>query len=75
LPAGRILPASEIKGRHTLAEIGQQAAVPLDTLLAALNLPADIDPNTAVKDLVSSGAVSEIQVVRDAVAELQAAGQ
>jgi hypothetical protein len=73
LPAGQILPASEIKGRHTLAEIAQQAAVPLDALLAALNLPAEFDPNTPIKDLVSTGAVSEIQVVRDAVAGLQAA--
>jgi hypothetical protein len=73
LPAGQVLPASEIKGRHTLAEIAQQAVVPLDGLLAALGLPAEFDPNTPVKDLVSSGAVAEIQVVRDAVAKLQAA--
>jgi hypothetical protein len=75
LPAGQILPAGEIKGRHTLAEIAQQAAVPLDALLAALSLPAEFDPNTPVKDLVSTGAVAEIQVVRDAVAQLQAAAQ
>jgi hypothetical protein len=75
LPAGQILPAGEIKGRHTLAEIAQQAAVPLDALLAALSLPAEFDPHTPVKDLVSTGAVSEIQVVRDAVAQLQAAAQ
>lgn len=73
LPAGQVLPASEIKGRHTLAEIAQQAAVPLDGLLAALGLPADFDPNTQVKDLASSGAVAEVQAVRDAVAGLQAA--
>ncbi len=73
LPAGQVLPASEIKGRHTLAEIAQQAAVPLDGLLAALGLPAGFDPNTAVKDLASSGAVAEVQAVRDAVARLQAA--
>lgn len=74
LPPGQILPASEIKGRHTLAEIARQAAVPLDALLTALNLPADFDPNTPVKDLVSSGAVAEIQAVRDAVGDLQAIG-
>lgn len=72
LPPGQILPAAEIKGRHTLAEIAQQAAVPLDDLIVALNLPAGVDPNTRVTDLVSSGAVAEVQTVRDAVAELQA---
>jgi hypothetical protein len=69
------LPASEIKGRHTLADIGQQAAVPLDGLLAALELPAEFDLNAPVKDLLSSGAVADIQAVRDAVAKLQAAAQ
>jgi len=75
LPPGQILPASEIKGRNTLAEIAAQAAVPLDRLIAALGLPAQVDPNTQVKDLVDSGAVAEVQTVRDAVTELQAAGQ
>lgn len=72
LPPGQILPAAEIKGRHTLAEIAQQTAVPLDDLIVALKLPAEVDPNTRVTDLVSSGAVTEVQIVRDAVAELQA---
>ena len=72
LPPGQILPAAEIKGRHTLVEIAQQSAVPLDELIVALNLPVGVDPNTQVKDLVSSGAVAEVQTVRDAVAELQA---
>lgn len=71
LPPGLILPAGEIKGRHTLADIAQQAAVPLDELIVALRLPAGVDPNTQVKDLVSSGAVAEVQTVRDVVAELQ----
>jgi hypothetical protein len=72
LPPGQILPAAEIKGRHTLVEIAQQSAVPLDELIVALNLPVGVDPNTQVKDLVSSGAVAEVQTVRDAVTELQA---
>ena len=46
--------------------------MPLDELIVALRLPAGVDPNTRVKDLVSSGAVAEVQTVRDAVAELQA---
>lgn len=72
LPPGQILLASEIKGRHTLTEIAQQSAVSLDKLIAALHLPTAVDPNTRVTDLVSSGAVVEVQTVRDAVAELQA---
>ena len=72
LPPGQILPAGEIKGRHTLAEIAQQSAVPLEELIVALSLPVGVDPNTQVTDLVSSGAVAEVQTVRDAVAVLQA---
>jgi hypothetical protein len=71
LPAGQILPASEIKGRHTLNDIAGQCQVDLAELLAALNLPADTDLNLALKDLVEQGVISEIQVVRDAVAKLQ----
>ena len=72
LPAGQILPADQIKGRMTLAEISAQCAVPLDQLLAALNLPANLDPTLKVKDLVGRGLVSEVTVVQTAVAALQA---
>ena len=72
LPPGQILPAAEIKGRHTLAEIAQQSAVPLEELIVALNLPVGVDPNSRITDLVSNGAVAEVQTVRDAVAVLQA---
>lgn len=72
VPSGQVLAASEIKGRHTLAEIAQQCAVPLDQLYAALNLPADFDSNTQVSSLTSLGLVAEVQTVRDAVATLQA---
>ena len=72
LPPGQILPAAEIKGRHTLAEIAQQSAVPLEELIVALNLPVGVDPDIRITDLVSNGAVAEVQTVRDAVAVLQA---
>lgn len=75
LPPGQILPAAEIKGRLTLAEIAEQAAVPLDKLLASLNLPADFNPDTQVMTLITDGKLDEIQTVRDVVAALQAAGQ
>jgi len=70
-PEGTILAASEIKGRHTLLEITDQCQVPLDALLAGLNLPADADPNLAIKDLASSGAIESVEVVRDVVLRLQ----
>lgn len=72
LPSGQILSASDIKGRHTLAEIAQQCAVPLDQLYVALNLPADFDSTTQISSLTSLGLVAEVQAVRDAVAALQA---
>jgi hypothetical protein len=71
LPPGQILPASEIKGRHTLQQITDQCQVALIDLLAALDLPADTDPSAAVKDLVEQGKISEIQVIRDVVTALQ----
>lgn len=55
LPAGQVLPASQIKGRHTLADISTQCAVPFDTLLKALDLPADTPPTTQVKTLFETG--------------------
>jgi hypothetical protein len=71
LPPGQILPAGQIKGRLTLREVAEQCAVPLDKLLAALNLPADTDPNTGLKDLISSGQIADVEPVRVAVAKLQ----
>jgi hypothetical protein len=71
LPAGQILPADQIKGRMTLRDVADQCAVPLDQLLIALNLPADLDPNTGLKDLISSGKIADVDPVRVAVAKLQ----
>ena len=68
---GQVLPADQIKGRLTLREVSEQCVVPFDQLLAALNLPPDTDPNVAIKDLISQGTLSEITVVKDAVAKLQ----
>jgi len=71
VPEGGILAGSDIKGRHTLQEISDQAKVPLPDLLKALGLPADIEPGTAVKDLIQSEAVPDIETVRSAVTALQ----
>ena len=72
LPPGQVLPADQIKGRMTLREVADQCAVPFDQLLAALNLPLDTDANVAIKDLISQGTLSEVTMVKDAVAKLQA---
>jgi hypothetical protein len=71
LPPGQILPADQIKGRMTLRDVSDQCAVPLDQLLAALNLPPDTDPNLALKDLISQGKLSEVTAVKSAAAQLQ----
>ena len=63
--------ALDIKGRHTLQEIADATGIDLTDLLAALELPADTDPGTAVRDLVEAGLVSEVEEIRTAVAELQ----
>ena len=71
LPAGTYLAAVDIKGRTTLKEIIQNGLVDKDALLQALALPADINLNITAKDLVGQGTITEIQIIRDVVAELQ----
>jgi hypothetical protein len=71
LPAGQILPANQIKGKLTLQQVSDQCAVPLEALLTELGLPATTNPNTALKDLVSQGALTEVTQVQTAVAKLQ----
>ena len=71
LPPGQVLSYEQIKGKMTLQEIADQCAVPLAELLAALTLPANTNPATAVKSLVADGTVAEVAAVRDAVRVLQ----
>jgi hypothetical protein len=71
LPPGQVLPADQIKGRMTLREVSDQCAVPLDQLLTALNLPSNADSNVAIKDLINTGTLTEVTVVKDVVAKLQ----
>lgn len=63
--------AMDIKGRHTLQEVADGTGVELAELLAALKLPAETDPHTAMRDLVEGGLISEIEAVRTEVAALQ----
>ncbi len=72
LPPGQILPADQIKGKMTLQQVSEQCAVPLEALLKELGLPAATNADTAIKDLVSQGALSEVIQVQTTVAKLQA---
>lgn len=69
---GELLTGVDVKGKHTLQEIADQAQVPLAELLAALNLPADSEPSAAVRDLVEQGQIADVDAVRAAVTALQA---
>ena len=51
LPAGQVLPASQIKGTMTLRDVSQQCGVPFDKMLAAAKLPAGTNPEIQVKSL------------------------
>ena len=72
LPAGQILAADQIKGKMTLKEVSDQCAVPLVQLMADLKFASNTDPNTAIKDLISQGKLTEVTDVQKAVAALQA---
>ena len=72
LPAGQILPAAQIKGKLTLQQVSDQCAVPLVALLEELGLPMTTNADTALKDLISQGALTDVTQVQTAVAELQA---
>ncbi|MBN1399303.1 MAG: hypothetical protein JXA74_00605 [Anaerolineae bacterium] len=72
LPAGSTLPAAEIKGRMTLREVSQGTGMPLDELYAALNLPRELDADTALRDISAQVAGFETSVVREVVEAYQA---
>lgn len=67
--AGQLSPA-DIEGRMTLREVSAGTGIPLDALLEAAGLPANTSPNLALKDLVSQIDGFEVQIIRDAVAQL-----
>jgi hypothetical protein len=70
LPAGQVLPAAEIKGRMTIREVSASCAVPLEALLDALNLQAT-KSDTEIKDLVDTGDLIDVTLVRDVTSNLQ----
>ncbi len=72
LPAdGSPLPAAEIKGRMTLQEVSDLCQVPMETLVAELDLPADVDSQILLRDLANQSGV-EVLTVRQVVESYQA---
>jgi hypothetical protein len=71
LPAGAVLPAAEIKGRMTLREVSELCGVPLETLMAELNLPERLSPDTVLRDVKPQVPDFEVSRVREVVAALQ----
>jgi hypothetical protein len=72
LPTGEILPADQFKGKMSLREVSVQCAVPIDQMILGLNIPADTNPDTLIKDLISQGKINEVTAVQQAIATLQA---
>lgn len=70
LPPGVTLSVDQIKGSMTLRQVSEQTGVPLGAILEALKLPADVGVDTALKDLISAGKLTEVTQVRDAVTRL-----
>ncbi|MEO6063576.1 MAG: hypothetical protein ABIQ99_16725 [Thermoflexales bacterium] len=71
LPPGVTLTVDQIKGSSTLRLVSEQTGVSLGAILEALALPADVGVDTAIKDLISAGKLTEVTQVRDAVTRLQ----
>ena len=68
---GSRLPGSEIKGRMTLQEVLDHCQVPLETLVAELGLPDDVDTRLWMRDLANQYGI-EVGTVREVVDRYQA---
>jgi hypothetical protein len=68
---GSPLPSTEIKGRMTLQEVIDLCQVPLDYLVAELDLAGTVDPQVAVRDLATQWGI-EVLDLREAVDRYQA---
>jgi hypothetical protein len=68
---GSRLAGSEIKGRMTLQEVLDHCQVPLETLLAELGLPDDVDTRLWMRDLANQYGI-EVGTVREVVERYQA---
>lgn len=63
-----------ITGQSTLRQVAEQSGVELAALIAESGLPADTDPDIALKAIRDAVPGFEIQAVRDAVARLTSGG-
>jgi len=68
---GSRLPGSEIRGRMTVQEVVDYCQVPLETLIAELGLPDDIDTGLWMRDLANRYGI-EVTTVREVVEQYQA---
>ena len=63
-------PEGDIRGSMTIREVAEANDVPIDRLLDEAGLPADLDPDLALREIQNVVPGFEIQTVRDAVAAL-----
>lgn len=68
---GSRLPGSEIKGRMTVQEVIDHCQVPLETLVAELGLPDNVEPSLWMRDLAAQYGI-EVSTVREVVERYQA---
>jgi hypothetical protein len=68
---GGPLPGSQIKGRKTLLEVVDLCQVPLEYLVAELELPEDVDTSLRMRDLAGQMGI-EVLTVREVVERYQA---
>ena len=68
---GSRLAGAEIKGRMTMQEVLDRCQVPLETLVAELGLPDDVDTRVWMRDLANQYGI-ELGTVREVVERYQA---
>jgi hypothetical protein len=68
---GSRLPGNEIKGRMTVQEVINHCQVPLETLVAELGLPDDVDTRLWMRDLANQYGI-QVGTVREVVERYQA---
>jgi hypothetical protein len=61
-------PQEGIRGSMTVREVAEANGIAIDRLLAEAGLPADLDPDTVLRDIQGVVPGFEIQAIRDAVA-------
>ncbi len=70
-PVSSVASAGEITGKNTLAEVARMYGIPVERIVAEAGLPADVDVNAPLKDIVAKYAI-EVLNIREAVARILA---